>query len=179
MVYRWHSLIVALIALSLIAGCASSPYVGTGAVVGGGLGALTGAAIGHKNPWAGALIGGLVGTGVGAAGGYALKQRQASQQPPQGYYQQPPQGYQQPPPGYAAPPPPGYSSRPPAPGQSYGGSYGGYNTPNPVTPGAPQYSEAPGPPQYNQAPPQYQNQAQPQSSGVHTLVTPAPYQTYE
>ena len=63
-------------------------------LVGGGLGALTGAAIGHKNPWAGALIGGLVGTGLGAAGGYALQQRQASQQPPQGYYQQPPQGYQ-------------------------------------------------------------------------------------
>ena len=169
-VHLWHCLIVALMALSLLMGCASSPYVGTGAAVGGGAGALLGAAIGHKNPWAGALIGGLVGTGVGAAGGYALKQRQASQQPQQGYYQQPPQGYQQPPPGYQQPPP-GYSSRP----QAQGPSYGGYNTPNPVTPGAPQYSEVPGP--YNQGPPQYQNQAQP--SGVHTPITPAPYQTYE
>lgn len=172
-VHLWHSLIVALMALSLIAGCASSPYVGTGAVVGGGLGALVGAAIGHKNPWAGALVGGLVGTGVGAVGGYALQQRQASQQPPQGYYQQPPPGnYQQPPPGYGSRPPQG-------PGPSYGGSYGGYNTPSPVTPGAPQYSEAPGPPQYNQAPLQYQNQAQQQPSSVHTPITPAPYQTYE
>ena len=77
MVYLWHSLIVALMALSLLMGCASSPYVGTGALVGGGLGALTGAAIGHKNPWAGALIGGAVGTGLGAVGGYALQSRQA------------------------------------------------------------------------------------------------------
>ncbi len=169
MVHLWHSLIVALMALSLIAGCASSPYVGTGAVVGGGLGALTGAAIGHKNPWAGALIGGAVGTGLGAVGGYALQQRQAQPQP-QGYYQQPPPGY--------APPPPGYSSSPQAPGPSYGGSYGGYNTPSPVTPGAPQYGEAP-PPQYNQPPPQYQNQAQQQPSSVHTPISPAPYQTYE
>ena len=168
MVYLWHSLIVALMALSLLMGCASSPYVGTGAVLGGGLGALTGAAIGHKNPWAGALIGGAVGTGLGAAGGYALQQRQVSQPPPQGYYQQQQPGY--------APPPPGYGSRPQAPGPSYGGSYGGYNTPNPVTPGAPRYSEAPGP-QYDQAPPQYQNQAQ--RSSVHTPITPAPYQTYE
>ncbi len=165
MVHLWHSLIVALTALSLLMGCASSPYVGTGAVVGGGLGALTGAAIGHKNPWTGALVGGLVGTGLGAVGGYALQQRQAQPQP-QGYYQQPPPGY--------APPPPGYGSRPQPPGPSYGGSYGGYNTPSPVTPGAPQYSE-----QYNQAPPQYQNQAQQQPSSVHTPITPAPYQTYE
>ncbi len=177
MVYLWHSLIVALMALSLLMGCASSPYVGTGALVGGGLGALTGAAIGHKNPWAGGLIGGAVGTGLGAVTGYALQSRQAQPQPQQGYYQQQPRGY--------APPPPGYGSRPQAPGPAYGGSYGGYNTPNPVTPGAPQYSEAPGPqynqapPQYEQAPPQYQNQALRQPSGVHTPITPAPYQTYE
>jgi hypothetical protein len=171
MVHLWHSLIVALMALSLLMGCASSPYVGTGALVGGGLGALTGAAIGNKNPGAGALIGGLVGTGLGAAGGYALQQRQAQPQPPQGYYQQPPPGYyQQPPPGYSAPPPQGYGSRPPGPGPSYGGSYGGYNTPNQVNPGAPQYGEAPAS-QYNQA--------QPQSSSVHTPIGPAPYQTYE
>jgi hypothetical protein len=104
--------------LSLTMGCASSPYVGTGAALGGGLGALTGAAIGNRNPWAGALIGGLVGTGVGAAGGYMVQQRQAQPQPKQGYYSPPP-------PGYSAPPPPGYGYQTPAPGPSYG-----YNTPN-------------------------------------------------
>ncbi|MCX5894077.1 MAG: hypothetical protein NTW80_14145 [Deltaproteobacteria bacterium] len=176
-VHLWHSLIVALMALSLIMGCASSPYVGTGAAVGGGLGAITGALIGSRNPWAGALIGGAVGTGLGAAGGYALQQRQASQPPPQGYYNQQPApgyGYNAPaPPGYAAPPPPAYGNRAPAPGgQSYGGASGGYNTPNPVTP-APQYSEAPAATQYGQ------NQAQPQPSSVHTPIAPAPYKTYE
>ena len=50
MVHLWHSLIVALTALSLLMGCASSPYVGTEAAVGGGLGALAGAAIGHRIP---------------------------------------------------------------------------------------------------------------------------------
>ncbi|MCL4504183.1 MAG: hypothetical protein M1438_20350 [Deltaproteobacteria bacterium] len=168
-VHLWHSLIVALMALSLLMGCASSPYVGTGAAVGGGLGALAGAAIGNRNPWAGALIGGLVGTGLGAAGGYALQQRQTSQ-PPQSYYQAPPGYYQQPPPRYSAPPPQGYGYRPPGPGPSYGGSYGSYNTPNPVTPGAPQYMETP---QYSR------KQAQPQSSSVRTPITPAPYQNYE
>ena len=171
MVYLWHSLIVALMALSLLVGCASSPYVGTGAVVGGGLGALTGAAIGHKNPWAGALIGGVVGTGVGAAGGYALQQRQASQPPPQGLL----------PAAAAAAGLCAAASRlrlsPPGAGPAYGGSYGGYNTPNPVTPG--RLSIVRPRAQYNQAPPAYQNQAQRQPSGVHTPITPAPYQTYE
>ncbi len=34
----WPGIIVVLTALSLIVGCASSPYVGTGAALGGGLG---------------------------------------------------------------------------------------------------------------------------------------------
>jgi hypothetical protein len=118
----WQGIIVALTALTLIMGCASSPYVGTGAALGGGLGALTGAAIGNKNPWAGAAVGGLVGTALGAAGGYAIQQRRTAQ-PPQGYYYQPaPPGYG-PPPGYGynAPQGPyyGYSSEPPAAGDSY------------------------------------------------------------
>jgi hypothetical protein len=161
-VHAWHGIIVVLTALSLVMGCASSPYVGTGAVLGGGLGAITGAAIGSaaRNPWAGAIIGGAVGTGLGAAGGYALQQRQAQPQPPQGYY------YQQPPAGYGAPPP-GYSQRAPAPGPSYGG---GYNTPNPVTPPGPQYSAAP---------PEYSQPQAAQPSSVHTPVKPAPYNTYE
>lgn len=163
-VQAWHGIIVILTALSLIMGCASSPYVGTGAALGGGLGAITGAAIGSagRNPWAGAIIGGAVGTGLGAAGGYALQQRQTQPQPPQGYY------YQQPPPGYGAPP--GYGSYAPAPGPSYGGSYGGYNTPNPVTPPGAQYSAAP---------PEYSQQQAPQPSCVRTPVKPAPYNTYE
>jgi hypothetical protein len=82
--HAWHGIIVVLTSLSLLMGCASSPYVGTGAALGGGLGALTGAAIGHKNPWAGAAIGGLAGAGAGALGGYVLQQQRQAQ-PPQGY----------------------------------------------------------------------------------------------
>lgn len=136
-------IIVALLtSLSLVMGCASSPYVGTGAAVGGGLGALTGAAIGNRNPWQGAAIGGLLGAALGAGGGYLLQQRQAGQAS-QGYYdQQPGYGYSAPPPA-AAPPayaaPPGYNS--PAPG---------YGPPS----GLPQaYSSAP-PPGYYQQPEQ-------------------------
>lgn len=169
-IHAWHGIIVLLTSLSLIMGCASSPYIGTGAAVGGGLGALTGAAIGHKNPWAGALIGGLVGTGLGAAGGYMVQQRQAQSQPQGSYSQQPPPGYsQQPPPGYSAPAPPGYSNQ----GQAPGPAYGGYNTPSPVTPqGSEYYSAAPA------APPEAYSQA-PAPSSVHTPITPAPYNTYE
>lgn len=171
-VHAWQGIIVVLTALSLLMGCASSPYVGTGAAVGGGLGAITGAAIGNRNPWAGAAIGGLIGTALGAVGGYAVQQRQTAQQPPQGYYQQPaPPAYGAPaPPGYGhapAPAPPGYGRAPaPAPGPAYG-----YNTPNPVTPQGPQYSEAP-PANYSQAPP-------PQPSSARTPITSAPYNTYE
>ena len=156
----WYGLIVVLLTLSLCTGCASSPYVGTGAAVGGGLGALTGAAIGHRNPWAGALIGGLVGTGLGAGTGYLIKQRQTAQQP-QGYnYPSAPPAY-----GYNSPPsrPNGYQA--PAPGPSYGG---GYNTPNPVTPPGPNYSAAP-------AGPEYYSQNQGPHPSVHTPVTDAPY----
>jgi hypothetical protein len=156
----WQGLIVILLALSLVTGCASSPYVGTGAAVGGGLGAITGAAIGHRNPWAGALIGGLVGTGLGAGTGYLIKQRQAAQ-PPQGYNYPPgPPAY-----GYNSPPPRSDGYRAPAPGPSYGG----YNTPNPVTPPRPQYSAAPAGPEY------YSQNRAPQPSGVHTPITNAPY----
>jgi len=163
----WQGLLVMLLTISLVTGCASSPYVGTGAALGGGLGALTGAAVGHRNPWAGALIGGAVGTAVGAAGGYAVQQRRASQTP-QGYYYQQPTS-----PSYPAPAPPAYGYRTPAPGPSYGGAYGGYNTPNPVTPPSPQYSEAPAAPQY------YSQNHSAQPSSVRTPITNAPYHTYE
>ena len=113
-VKAWHGIILGLTALSLAMGCASSPYVGTGAALGGGLGALTGAAINNRNPWAGAAVGGLVGSALGAAGGYVVQQRQTVQQPPQGYYQ--------PAPGYGAPAPRPYygsSATPPAAAPSY------------------------------------------------------------
>jgi hypothetical protein len=147
--HAWHGIIVVLTSLSLLMGCASSPYVGTGAALGGGLGALAGAAIGHKNPWAGAAIGGLAGAGAGALTGYALQQRQA--QPPQGYY------YQQPPPAYGAPPP-----RP-----NYGPNYG-YNYPPP----------APGRPTYSSAPPVENNYSQltpPQPEGCRVPMKYVPY----
>jgi hypothetical protein len=157
--HLWHWIIVTVMALSLLMGCASSPYVGTGAAIGGGLGALTGAAIGHRNPWAGAAIGGLVGTAVGAAGGYMVQQRQYAPQQQQGYYYPSQPGYGAPAqPGYGAPAQP-YGYRAPAPGNAAPGPAVGYNTPNPVTPQGPQYSAAPAP----------------QPSNVRTPVTTAPY----
>ena len=179
----WQSIITALATLSLFLGCASSPYVGTGALLGGGLGAISGAAIGNRNPWQGAAIGGLIGTVAGAAGGYALQPRQAAQ-PPQGYYYQQQPGYGTPAPpayGYNTPAPygynrpapgPAYGSNAPVPGPSSGGAYSGYNTPNPVAPPGPQYSAAPA------LPPSSQSQA-PQPSSVHTPIIPAPYTNYE
>jgi len=168
--HAWNGILVALTALSLIMGCASSPYVGTGAVLGGGLGALTGAAIGHRNPWAGAAIGGLVGSGLGAGTGYLIQQRQTAQ-PPQGYYQQAPPGY-----GAPAPPAYGYRTPAPAPGPSYGsnspaprpapGPGYSWNTPAPVTPSAPGYGNSYDGQAYSQAPP---------SPTVRTPITNAPY----
>ena len=164
-----------LTALSLVMGCASSPYVGTGAALGGGLGALTGAAIGNRNPWAGALIGGLVGSGLGAAGGYMVQQRQAAQPPQgQGYYYQPaPRGYGAPAPpayGYNSPAPrtgSRYGANGPAPGAPAGPSYS-WNTPAPVSPHDSESGNSTAPPaaQYSQAP---------QPPSVRTPVTNAPY----
>jgi hypothetical protein len=174
--HAWQVFILVVTALSLLAGCASSPYVGTGAVVGGSVGSLMGAAIGNRNPWAGALVGGLVGTGVGAAGGYMLQQRQYSQ-PQQGYY--PAQ------PGYGAPAPYGY--RGPAPGPAYG-----YNNQAPATPNDPRYSAngaapAPAPPPSAHSwntpapvtPPEsgYSNNSAPPAY-ARTPIKPAPY-TYQ
>ncbi len=168
--HSWHGIIVALTALSLISGCASSPYTGTGAVLGGGLGAVTGAAIASgRNPVAGALIGGLVGTGLGAAGGYMLQQRQTAQPYQGSYYPPPPQapyGYRAPAPGpaygYNSPPAgPRYSANSPAPPPT-GNSW---NTPAPVAP-EPGYGREVAPPEaYSQAP----------QSNSRTPIRPAPY----
>ena len=109
-------IMVVLLGLSLIMGCASNPYMSTGAALGGGIGALGGAAIANKNPWAGAAVGALAGGVLGGVVGEALRPKQASQPPPpRGYYYQPA-------PGYGAPPPPGraYGYAPPPAGPSYG-----------------------------------------------------------
>jgi len=169
--HTWQGIIVALMSLSLLMGCASSPYVGTGAAVGGGLGAITGAAIANRNPWAGALVGGLMGSALGAGGGYLIQQRQQQQPypPSQGYYY-PDQ------PGYGAPAPPAYGHYAPAPGPSYG-----YNAPTPATPPAPgdgwdtpAPAPPPGPGYDNSAAPSAYSQA-PQPSSVRTPINPAPY----
>ena len=156
-------LIVTLTTLSLIMGCASSPYLDTGALLGGGLGAIAGAAIDHGNPWQGALIGGLAGSALGAAGGYALQNRQTSQpqpgQPQEGQPQpgqpqegQPQQGYYYPAqPGSGAEAPPGYGYGAPAPGSAPGPAYGD-NRGNPAAPRGPQEIAPPPPESYGQAP---------------------------
>ncbi|MGO9175571.1 MAG: hypothetical protein ACLPT6_09105 [Desulfobaccales bacterium] len=153
-------LIVTLMALSLIMGCASGSYLGPGALLGGGLGAIAGAAIDHGNPWQGALIGGLAGSALGAAGGYALQQGQTGQpqpgQPQQGQEQQ---GYNYPAqPGSGAAAPPGYGYGAPAPGYAPGPAYGD-NRGYPAAPQGPQEIAPPPPESYNQAPP-------PQTQGI-------------
>jgi hypothetical protein len=152
-------LIVALTTLSLIMGCASSPYVGTGALLGGGLGAITGAAIAHNNnPWAGALIGGVAGSALGAAGGYVLQQGQTGQPQP-GQPQQPQQGYYYPAqPGSGAAAQPGYGYGPPPPSAAPGPAYGD-NRGNPAAPQGTQETAPPPPESYGQAPP-------PQTPGI-------------
>lgn len=178
--YAWKGIVMALVLLGLLMGCASSPYVGTGAVLGGGVGALSGAAIAGRNPWAGALVGGVLGSALGAAGGYALQQRQQPYGPTQGYYYQPQ-------PGYRAPAPPAYGSYESPPASSPGPSYGYHQAPAP----APPPNSAPGnpyegwefpegaPPPLSQGSgngpggyPAY-SQAPPPRGGVP--VTPAPY----
>jgi hypothetical protein len=93
---------LAALALSLLAGCASSqqwpsPYMLPGAGLGGALGAGIGAALNHNNPWRGAAIGGLLGAAGGGVAGEAYGRSRVPYQP-QGYYPppQPQQGYYQP-----------------------------------------------------------------------------------
>jgi hypothetical protein len=105
--------ILALLALSFLTGCASTnqdPYLYKGAGLGAAMGAGLGAAINHRNPWKGAAIGGLLGTAAGGLAGeaYGRSNTYPYESQPQGYY--PPQGYQ--PQGYYQPqpyygPPPG------------------------------------------------------------------------
>jgi len=122
--------VILFFAALLVFGCAAgSPYTYTGAALGGGVGALSGAAIDSRNPWRGAAIGGVLGGVLGGVAGEAVRQSRYPSQP-QGYYQP---GYG-PPPGYGAPPRYGYGAPPQGQG-SYGGQ-GNYSQNLP----APQYS---------------------------------------
>jgi hypothetical protein len=90
--------LVGLLGLSLLAGCATpsqNPYLYTGAGLGGLLGAGIGAAANHNNPWKGAAIGGLLGAAGGGVAGEVYGRSQTPYQPQQqqGYYQQPQQEY--------------------------------------------------------------------------------------
>lgn len=77
-----------LLTAGLLAGCTgASSYTWTGAALGGGVGALSGAAIDRYNPWRGAAVGGLVGGALGGVAGTAYQQSRTPYQ--QGY----PQGY--------------------------------------------------------------------------------------
>lgn len=105
-----------LLALSLVAGCATenyNPYMLPGAGLGAALGAGIGAAANHSNPWRGAAIGGLLGAAGGGIAGEMYGRSRPYPYPPgntpppsQGYYQQAPPAPQ---PGYSyAPPNPNY-----------------------------------------------------------------------
>ena len=144
-------LLVSLVAMISLAGCASAPqnpYLYTGAGIGGAVGAAIGAGVNGSNPWKGAAIGALLGGATGAVGGEVYRQTQQPAQPRQGYYQNGPQqpGYGYPPPnqGYNGGPnygPPPYGQSGPPPGYY---SQGGAPTPN----GA---SQGPGDPSYRYA----------------------------
>lgn len=100
-----QGVILTLLALSLVTGCATqpyNPYMYTGAGLGAALGAGLGAAVNHSNPWRGAAIGALMGGALGGVGGeiYGRNNPLPSQSQSSGYYQPQP-----PPPGY-------YQSRP-------------------------------------------------------------------
>ena len=91
-------ILVGLLGLSLLAGCATpsqNPYLYTGAGLGGLLGAGIGAAANHNNPLKGAGIGALLGAAGGGIAGEVYGRSQTPYQPQQqqGYYQQPQQEY--------------------------------------------------------------------------------------
>lgn len=122
----WQRLLIFLVTVSLLAGCAGmSPYNYTGAAMGGALGAGLGAAINNRNPWKGAAIGGLLGAAAGGVAGEVVRQSKTPPPSEQGYYYQPNAapapnpnyGYNAPPnPNYAYNPPQGYYYQtPPAP----------------------------------------------------------------
>jgi hypothetical protein len=112
---RKQWILVGLLGLSLLAGCATpsqNPYLYTGAGLGAALGAGIGAAANHNNPLKGAGIGALLGAAGGGIAGEVYGRSQTPYQPQQsGNYQPPQQGYYPPQQGnyqpapYYGPPP--------------------------------------------------------------------------
>ncbi|MBM4284698.1 MAG: hypothetical protein FJ128_05555 [Deltaproteobacteria bacterium] len=95
---RGAKFIGVLLALSLMAGCATenyNPYIFPGAGLGAALGAGIGAAANHNNPWKGAAIGGLIGGAAGGIAGelYGRHQPYPYPQNPQSTYRPQTQGY--------------------------------------------------------------------------------------
>ncbi len=111
-------LLLIMAALSLL-GCTASPYTYTGAALGGGLGAGTGAIIDRNNPWRGAAFGALIGGVLGGVGGEVVRQNRAPSQP-HGYYQP---GYA---PRYGSGAPPAAYGQDPNAGRHYSQAPGGH-----------------------------------------------------
>jgi len=97
------SILLAVMASSLMVGCATenyNPYMLPGAGLGAALGAGIGAAANNKNPLKGAAIGGLLGAAGGGIAGeiYGRNKPYPSPQQQGNYYNTPtrqPQGYYQ------------------------------------------------------------------------------------
>lgn len=85
----------------MLGACTSTGNMERNAVIGGGLGAATGAIIGNNtgsgDARTGAVIGGVVGAAGGAYSGYVQDQRYYQYQQPQPYYYNRGQQYQRPP----------------------------------------------------------------------------------
>ena len=102
----FHRSVVVVALTTMLAGCVDPygqpNYTGSGALIGGGSGALLGAAIDRRNPAAGALIGGAAGLLTGSLIGHSMDDDARRR-----YYYQPPPVYVPPPPApvYVAPPP--------------------------------------------------------------------------
>ncbi len=109
--YLRSVLVLALV--SFLAGCVDPygqpNYTGSGALIGGGSGALLGAALDHHNPGAGALIGGAAGLLTGSLIGYGMDEDARRR-----YYYQPAPAYIPPPPAPAYIPPPPAQPPPPS-----------------------------------------------------------------
>ncbi|MCL6622675.1 MAG: glycine zipper 2TM domain-containing protein [Syntrophobacterales bacterium] len=89
----WRKAVILGIIAGWLWGCSGThPYTYTGAALGGGMGALTGAAVDHNNRWRGAAIGGLMGGVLGGVAGELARQNQAYQGG--GYYGGQRYGYQ-------------------------------------------------------------------------------------
>jgi hypothetical protein len=77
MLTRHKKLMLSVLGLALLNGCASTPnHTEEGALIGGGTGAAIGALADRKRPGEGALIGAGIGTAVGALAGHSADERE-------------------------------------------------------------------------------------------------------